>query len=86
MLKQVCTFCTGIKFIEIVDEKGSTLRARTRYWELWPPGICLRWLPRGLIVPSVHLDAVAALVLLEDYSKKRLKWPGATDFKIWPEQ
>ena len=23
--------------VEIVEEKGTTFRARNRYWELWPP-------------------------------------------------
>ena len=23
--------------ITVVDERGTTLKARTRYWELWPP-------------------------------------------------
>ena len=76
----------GLAPIEVVEEKGTTLRARERYWELWPPGIWLRWLPRGLIVPSTHLDAVAALVLLEDYLNQKLEWPGHSDFRIWREQ
>ena len=72
--------------IQIVEERGTTLRARSRYWELWPPGIFLRFLPRGLIVPSQYLDAVAALVLLEDYLNQKLHWPGSPNFKILPEQ
>ncbi len=72
--------------IEIVEERGSTLRARDRFWELWPPGIYLRWIPRGLLVPSQHLDAVAALVLLEDHCNKKLTWKGPRDFRIWTEQ
>ena len=73
---------SGLVPIEIVEEKGTTLRARARYWDLWPPGIWLRWLPRGLLVPSQHLDAVAALVLLEDHVKEEFEWPGSPDFKI----
>ena len=72
--------------VQIVEERGSTLRARNRYWELFPPGICCRWLPRGLIIPPNYLDAVAALVLLEDYLCKKLQWRGSRNFKIWPEQ
>ena len=72
--------------VQIVEERGTTLRARNRYWELWPPAIWCRWLPRGLIIPPNHLDAVAALVLLEDHFCKKLQWRGSKDFKIWPEQ
>ena len=34
--------------IQVVEEQGTTLRARSRYWELWPPGPLLSLLPRGL--------------------------------------
>ena len=74
----------GFAPIEVVEEKGTTLRARERYWELWPPGVWCRLLPIGLRVPFLNLDAVAALVLLEDYLKKKLTWCGPKNFKIWP--
>ncbi len=70
--------------IKLVEERGTTLRARSRYWELWPPVKWLRWFPKGLIVPPDHLDAVAALVLLEDHLKKKLTWPEQPSFRIWP--
>ena len=72
----------GFASIQLVEEKGTTLRSRERYWELWPPKSCLRWFPRGLLVPAKHLDAVAALVLLEDHLNKKLKWQGPKNFKI----
>ncbi len=68
--------------VQLVEEVGSTLRARKRYWELWPPGKWLSLLPKGLLVPPVYLDAVAALVLLEDYLNQKFIWPGSPDFKI----
>ncbi len=71
--------------IKVVEEGGTTLRARQRYWELWPPSLWIRWLPKGLIVPPVHLDAVAALVLLEDYLGKKFFWEGPTNFRILHE-
>ena len=60
--------------IQTVEEKGTTLRARSRYWEIWPPPIWLRWVPKGLLVPMKNLDAVAALILLEDHLNKKLEW------------
>ena len=71
----------GIAPIEVVEERGTTLRARERFWELWPPAIWIRWIPKGLLVPLQNLDAVAALVLLEDHLKKKLSWPALADFR-----
>jgi len=49
----------------LVDEWGTTLAARQRYWQLWPPRGWRRWLPAGLRLPPGPLDDLAALVLLE---------------------
>ena len=70
--------------IKLTEEKNTTLRARNRYWELWPKTILLRLIPKGLVIPSDNLDAIAALVLLEDYLKYKLDWPSKPNFKIWP--
>ena len=35
--------------INYVNERGSTLRARFRYWEIWPPNYFIRWLPKNKI-------------------------------------
>ena len=59
-----------------VDERGSTLAARGRYWELWPPRGWRRLVPLGLQTPPGNLDAVAALVLLEKHLRTRCRWPG----------
>jgi len=67
-----------------VNEKGSTLRARFRYWEIWPPNCFIRWLPKEILFPPANLDAVVALILLEDYLKYNLVWPKKVDIKIWP--
>ena len=72
----------GLAPLKVVEEKGTTLRARERYWELWPPNDWLKWLPRGLFVPPYDLDAVAALVLLEDYLDRKFVWNGAPLFRI----
>ena len=66
-----------------VNEKGSTLRARFRYWEIWPPNYFIRWLPREILLPPDNLDAVVALILLEDFLKFKFIWPEKVDIKIW---
>ena len=67
-----------------VNERGSTLRARFRYWEIWPPNYFIRWLPKEIIFPPENLDAIVALILLEDYLKYKFTWPDKVDVKIWP--
>ena len=66
-----------------VDERSSTLRARFRYWEIWPPNYFIRWLPKEILLPPQNLDAVVALILLEDFLKKRFHWSDKLDIKIW---
>ena len=70
--------------INYVNETGSTLRARFRYWEIWPPNYFIRWLPKEILFPPENLDAIVALILLEDFLKISLNWPEKVDIKIWP--
>ena len=58
-----------------VNEAGTTLRARERYWQIWPPRGWRRLLPQGLRLPPCELDGIAALVLLEDHLGRRLHCP-----------
>ena len=74
--KSICNF-------HYVNERGSTLRARFRYWEIWPPNYFIRWLPREMLFPPVNLDAVVALILLEDFLQFSFIWPEKVDIKIW---
>ena len=66
-----------------VNETGSTLRARFRYWEIWSPNYFIRWLPKEMLLPPEKLDAVVALILLEDFLKYSFIWPDKLDIKIW---
>ena len=66
-----------------VNERGSTLRARFRYWQIWPPNYFVRWLPKEMLFPPDNLDAVVALILLEDFLKFSFIWPEKVDIKIW---
>ena len=66
-----------------VNERGSTIRARFRYWEIWPPNYFIRWLPIKILFPPENLDAVVALILLEDFLKYKFIWPEKVDIKIW---
>ena len=69
--------------INYVNEKGSTIRARFRYWQIWPPNYFIRWLPKEMLFPPENLDAVVALILLEDFLKFSFTWPKEVNIKIW---
>ena len=73
----------NISNLTYVNERGSTLRARFRYWEIWPPNFFIRWLPKGILFPPDNLDAVVALILLEDFLKYTFIWPEKVQIKIW---
>jgi len=70
--------------INYVNERGSTLRARFRYWEIWPPNYFTRWLPKEMLFPPENLDAIVALILLEDFLNYKFIWPNKLRIKIWP--
>ena len=51
----------------VVDETGSTLEARGRYWRAHPPGGWRRLVPLSLQVPPEPVDDFAAVVLALRY-------------------
>ena len=66
-----------------VNERGSTLRARFRYWEIWPPNYFIRLLPKEMLFPPEKIDAIAALILLEDFLNYKFIWPNNVYIKTW---
>jgi hypothetical protein len=56
----------------VVDERGTTLAARRRYWQLHPPRGWRRWLPEGLRQPPRDWDDVVAQLLLERWLGREL--------------
>ena len=61
----------SLSFIEnnltIVEEKNTTYRSRQRYFEIFPIKGIKRFLPRDIFLQNINLDAISALVILEDY-------------------
>ena len=53
--------------IEMVDERNSTLEARDRYWQMYPPQGLQKLLPQGLRVPPRPIDDIVAILLIERY-------------------
>lgn len=56
----------------LVDERGSTLAARQRYWQLGERSGWRRWLPAGLRLPPRDIDDVVAQLLLERHLQRPL--------------
>lgn len=66
--------------VSVVPEAGSTLAARSRYWQLEPARGWRRLLPQGLRLPPRDYDDVVAQLLLEQHLGHRLtRSQGCTD-------
>ncbi len=53
--------------IVMVDEHYSSLEARDRYWQMYPPRGLSRLLPRGMRQPPRPVDDIVAIILIERY-------------------
>ena len=76
-----------LKFIKkdliIFEEKNTTLRAKKRYFELFPIRGLKIFLPKEIFVLNKNLDAVSALVILEDYCNDKFTFSEDIDIKTW---
>ena len=71
------------KEIIIFEEKNTSFRAKERYIELFPI-IGLKFLiPREVFILNKNLDAISALIILEDYCKMKFTLNQNIDFKTW---
>jgi RNase H-fold protein (predicted Holliday junction resolvase) len=50
-----------------VDERYSSLEARDRYWQMYPPQGLARLIPRGMQSPPRPIDDIVAILLVERY-------------------
>ncbi|HAC63484.1 MAG TPA: resolvase [Cyanothece sp. UBA12306] len=53
--------------IIMIDERNSSLEARDRYWEMYPPKGITRLIPQGMRVPPRPIDDIVAILLIERY-------------------
>ncbi len=53
--------------VEFVDERNSTLEARDRYWEMYPPQGLQKLIPQSLRIPPRPIDDIVAILLIERY-------------------
>ena len=71
------------KEIITFEEKNSTFRAKARYFELFPISGLKFFMPREIFILNKNLDAISALIILEDYCKMKFTFNQNIDFKTW---
>ena len=71
------------KEIIIFEEKNTTYRAKARYFELFPISGLKFLVPREVFILNKNLDAISALIILEDYCKMKFTLNQNVDFKTW---
>ena len=65
------------------EEKNSTYRAKSRYFEIFPVRGFKLFIPREIFILNKNLDAISALIILEDYCKVKFTLNQNIDFKTW---
>ena len=65
------------------EEKNTTYRAKARYFELFPISGLKFLIPREIFILNKNLDAIAALIILEDYCKVNFTLNQNIDVKTW---
>jgi RNase H-fold protein (predicted Holliday junction resolvase) len=53
--------------ISLVDERYSSLEARDRYWQMYPPNLLTKLIPQGMRQPPRPIDDIVAIILIERY-------------------
>ena len=71
------------KEIITFEEKNTTYRAKSRYFELFPISGLKFLIPREIFILNKNLDAVSALIILEDYFKMKFNFNENMDIKTW---
>ena len=71
------------KEIITFEETNTTYRAKARYFELFPISGLKFLIPREVFILNKNLDAISALIILEDYYKTKFTLNQNIDFKTW---
>ena len=76
-----------LKFLKkeliVVEEKNTTFRAKKRYFELFPMRGLKNLLPKEIFIINKNLDALSALIILEDYSNYKFTLSEDIEIKTW---
>ena len=79
----------SLNFLEnltIVEEKNTTVRAKQRYFEIFPIRWFQRFLPRDIFLLNINLDAISALIILEDFLEFKFTLKNDSKSKTWMKQ
>ena len=71
------------KEIITFNEKNTTFKAKARYFELFPIRGLKFLIPREVFILNKNLDAISALVILEDYCKIKFTFFQNIYVKTW---
>ena len=71
------------KEIITFEERNTTFRAKARYFELFPIRGLKLLIPKEVFILNKNLDAISALIILEDYCKTKFTLNQNIDFKTW---
>ena len=71
------------KEIITFEEKNTTYRAKARYFEVFPISGLKFLIPREVFILNKNLDAISALIILEDYCKTKFTLNQNIDSKTW---
>tara|TARA_B100000085_G_C18267981_1_gene400878 strand:- start:95 stop:532 length:438 start_codon:yes stop_codon:yes gene_type:complete len=71
------------KDLIVTEEKNSTFRAKKRYFELFPIRGLKIFLPKEIFIMNKNLDAISALIILEDYCNYKFTFSEDIDIKTW---
>ena len=71
------------KEIITFEEKNTTFRAKSRYFELFPIRGLKFLIPREVFILNKNLDALSALIILEDYCRINFTFHQNIDIKTW---
>tara|TARA_B100000945_G_C20096361_1_gene463725 strand:+ start:191 stop:628 length:438 start_codon:yes stop_codon:yes gene_type:complete len=67
----------------LAEEKNSTYRAKTRYFEIFPLSGFKYFLPREIFLLNKNLDALAALIIMEDHYNCKFEMSKTINTKTW---
>ena len=67
----------------IAEEKDSTYRAKQRYFEIFPLKGIKCFLPKEIFILNKNLDAIAALIIMEDYFNIKFDVSEKIKTKTW---
>ena len=67
----------------IAEEKDSTYRAKQRYFEIFPLLGIKCFLPREIFILNKNLDALAALIIIEDFFNIKFQVSEKIKTKTW---